>query len=75
MPVLRFFCWALIFIIRICCHNDNLNNDIIDNRCASNNSACLAYEVNENIDIIVLYYRLRDCHVQGNMFPELIREK
>ena len=54
-------------------HNDSLNNDIIDNRCGSDDNACLARKVNENIDIIVLYCRLKNCYVQGNMPPELTR--
>ena len=48
---------------------DNLNNDIItDGRCGSDYNACLVYEVNEIIAIIVLYYRLKNCYVLGNMF-------
>ena len=48
---------------------------ITDNRCGSDDNACLAYKVNENIDIIVLYYRLRNCYVQENILLELIRGK
>ena len=47
---------------------DNLNNDIItDDRCGSDDNVCLVYEV-EIIDIIVLYYPLKNCYVLGNMF-------
>ena len=55
---------------------DNLNNDMkTDNRCGSDDKACLGYTVNKYIQIIVLYYRLRSCYVLRNKFLELIRGK
>ena len=47
---------------------DNWNNDIIsDNRCGSDEDTCLVYEVSDITEIIVLYYLLENCYVQGNI--------